>query len=62
MQQNIFLFSESIIDNIRLGNEDISRQDAIAAAKEVHLHTFVQKMSEGYDTEVREDGSGLSEG
>ena len=60
--QNIFLFSESIIDNIRLGNEDISRQDAIAAAKEVHLDAFVQKMSEGYDTELREDGSGLSVG
>ena len=62
MQQNIFLFSDSIEENIRLGNRGITREQVIAAATEVHLDKFVRRMADGYDTRVQEGGSGLSVG
>ena len=62
VQQNIFLFSDSVEENIRLGNEDITREQVIAAATEVHLDKFVQRMSDGYNTRIQEGGSGLSVG
>ncbi len=62
VQQNIFLFSGTIEKNINLDNPEISKEDTIAAAKEVHLDGFVQKMPDGYATEVKEGGAGLSVG
>ena len=62
VQQNIFLFSGTIEKNINLDNPAISKADTIAAAKEVHLDSYVQKMPDGYQTEVREGGAGLSVG
>lgn len=60
--QDVFLFSGSIANNIRLGNKNISGEKIVWAAKEVHADEFVQKLSEGYESEVRERGSGLSVG
>jgi ATP-binding cassette subfamily B protein len=62
VQQNIFLFSDSIEENIRLGNRGITREQVVAAATEVHLDKFVRRMADGYDTRVQEGGSGLSVG
>ena len=62
VQQNIFLFSGTIEKNITLNNPEISKEDAIAAAKEVHLDRYVQRMPNGYATEIREGGAGLSVG
>ncbi len=62
VQQNIFLFSDSVEENIRLGNKDITREQIIAAATEVHVDKFVQRMSDGYNTRIQEGGSGLSVG
>ena len=62
VQQNIFLFSGTIEKNIHLDNPEISKEDTIAAAKEVHLDSYVQRMPNGYETEVREGGAGLSVG
>jgi ATP-binding cassette subfamily B protein len=62
VQQNIFLFSGTIEKNINLNNPEISKEDAIAAAKEVHLDRYVQRMPDGYATEIREGGAGLSVG
>ena len=62
VQQNIFLFSGTIEKNINLDNPEISKEDTIAAAKEVHLDSYVQRMPDGYETEVREGGAGLSVG
>jgi ATP-binding cassette subfamily B protein len=62
VQQNIFLFSGSIDNNLRLGADDITPNQAITAAKEVRLDPFVQKMPDGYATEVKEGGSALSVG
>ena len=62
VQQNIFLFSDTIEENIRLGNNGITREQVTAAATEVHLDKFVSRMSDGYDTRLQEGGSGLSVG
>ena len=62
VQQNIFLFSDSVEENIRLGNSGITREQVIRAATEVHVDSFVQRMSDGYDTRIQEGGSGLSVG
>ena len=62
VQQNIFLFSDSVERNISLGNPSISSEQVARAAKNVHLDRFVQKMPEVYGTEIKEDGGGLSVG
>jgi len=62
IQQDIFLFSGKIEDNIHLKHPQISTQKAIASAKEVHMDHFVSKMTDTYQTEVKEGGSGLSVG
>jgi len=60
--QDVFLFSGSIADNIRLGNKTIDDEKILWAAKEVHADEFVQKLPEAYQSEVRERGAGLSVG
>ena len=62
VQQNIFLFSDSIKRNISLGDSSISSERVVRAAEDVHLDRFVQKMPDVYDTEIKEDGGGLSVG
>lgn len=62
VQQNIFLFSDSIERNISLGNPSISAEQVRRAARDVHLDRFVQKMPTIYGTEIKEDGGGLSVG
>lgn len=60
--QDVFLFSGSIANNIRLGNRNITDEKLVWAAKEVHADEFVQKIPEAYESLVRERGSGLSVG
>jgi ABC-type multidrug transport system fused ATPase/permease subunit len=60
--QDVFLFSGSIENNIRLGNKQIDRERVEWAAREVHADEFVQKIEGGYESEVRERGAGLSVG
>lgn len=60
--QDVFLFSGSIENNIRLGNKDIDRERIEWAAREVHADEFIQKIDGGYTSEVRERGAGLSVG
>ena len=62
VQQNIFLFSDSIERNISLGNSSISSEQVKRAAQDVNLDRFVQKMPEGYNTQIKEGGGGLSVG
>ena len=62
VQQNIFLFSDSIERNITLGDPSISAEQVKRASEDVHLDRFVQKMPEVYGTEIKEDGAGLSVG
>ncbi len=60
--QDVFLFSGSIADNIRLGNKAIDDEKIVWAAKEVHADEFVRKLPETYNAPVRERGAGLSVG
>jgi ABC-type multidrug transport system, ATPase and permease components len=60
--QDVFLFSGTIEDNIRLGNKNITDERTVWAAKEVHADEFIQKLENGYRTEIKERGGGLSVG
>ena len=60
--QDVFLFSGSIENNIRLGNEEISPDRVEWAAKEVRADEFIHRLERGYLSEVRERGAGLSVG
>lgn len=62
MMQDSFIFSGSIMDNIRYGNKTVSDEDVIRAAKTVCAHNFIMEMENGYDTQVNERGSRLSQG
>lgn len=60
--QDVFLFAESILNNITLNNPEISREDVVAAAKEIGVHNFIESLPGGYDYNVKERGSMLSSG
>lgn len=62
MLQDSFIFSGSIMDNIRYGRLDATDEEVIAAAKTVCAHEFISQMEEGYYTQVNERGSRLSQG
>lgn len=62
MMQDSFIFSGTIMDNIRYGNMEASDEDVIRAAKTVCAHDFIMEMENGYMTEVNERGSRLSAG
>jgi len=60
--QDTFLFSGSIMENVRYGRLEASDEEVIAAAKAVGAHDFVTALPEGYETEVGEEGVNLSVG
>ena len=62
MMQESFIFSGTIVDNIRYGRLDATDEEVIEAAKAVHAHDFIMEMEKGYQTEVNERGSSLSTG
>jgi len=60
--QDNFLFSGTVMDNIKYGKPDASDEAVIEVTKTVGAHEFIMKLPEGYNTEVREGGSRLSVG
>jgi len=62
VQQEPFLFSGSIIDNVRLFRSDIARAEAEAACRLVGAEEWISRLKHGYDTVLSERGSGLSTG
>ena len=60
--QDLFLFSDTIHNNITLGDESISRERVVNAAKAVGAHHFISKLPDGYDYSIGERGSVLSVG
>jgi ABC-type multidrug transport system fused ATPase/permease subunit len=60
--QEPFLFSGSILENIRYGNLNADKEQIIAAAQAANAHGFIEKLPQGYDTEVGERGKLLSQG
>lgn len=62
VQQDVFLFTGTIRDNIMCGNPDASEEEMIDAAKKARIHDFVMTLPEGYDTYIGERGVKLSGG
>ena len=62
VQQDVFLFAASILENIRYGNPDATDDECIAAAKLANADHFIRMLPDGYNTVLKGDGSGLSQG
>ncbi|HAY53352.1 MAG TPA: multidrug ABC transporter ATP-binding protein, partial [Lactobacillus sp.] len=62
MLQDTFIFSGTILDNIRYGKLDATEEEVIAAAKVVRADDFIRHLKNGYNTELQERGSTLSAG
>ena len=60
--QDTWLKAGTIRDNIKMGREDATEDEVIAAAKATHAHSFIKRLPEGYDTVITEDGGSLSQG
>jgi len=60
--QDVFLFADTIYNNITLNNAEISRETVIAAAKKIGVHDFIMSLPDGYDFDVKERGVMLSSG
>ena len=62
MLQDSFIFSGTLMDNIRYGRLDATDEEVIEAAKRVHADELIRRLPNGYMTEIRERGSNLSQG
>lgn len=60
--QDTFLFSTSVMENIRFGRPEATDEEVIAAAELAHADSFIKRLPEGYETVLGERGSGLSQG
>ncbi|WP_276978331.1 ABC transporter ATP-binding protein [Flavobacterium filum] len=60
--QDVFLFADTILNNITLDNPSISREDVITAAQKIGVHDFIMSLPNGYDYNVKERGVMLSSG
>lgn len=62
VQQEVYLFSGTVMDNILYGDQNATREDAVEAAKKAGAHEFIMELKDGYDTYVGERGVKLSGG
>lgn len=60
--QDSWLFSSTIMENLRYGNENATEDEVIAAAKAAYAHSFIRRMPNGYNTVISEGGGNLSQG
>jgi ATP-binding cassette subfamily B protein len=60
--QDVFLFSGSVMDNIKLNNKHITNEEVIATAKLLGAHDFISRLPDGYNQNVQERGASLSVG
>ncbi len=60
--QDVYLFNDTLLNNIRIGKTDASMEEVTAAAKQACCHDFIMKLPQGYETMVGEGGSTLSGG
>ena len=60
--QDVTLFNNTVMENIRIGKKDATDEEVIQAAKLAHCDEFIKKLSKGYDTVIGENGSELSGG
>jgi ATP-binding cassette subfamily B protein len=62
VSQDVFLFNDTILNNITLGDNNISLESVVAASKEIGAHDFIERLPGGYEYNVRERGGMLSVG
>lgn len=62
VQQDVYLFAGTVMDNILYGKPDASREEVIEAAKNANAHNFIMELPEGYDTDIGQRGVKLSGG
>ncbi len=60
--QDTWLFSGTIKENIAYGRKDATDEEIITACKQAHVHHFIETLSDGYDTILKEDASNISQG
>lgn len=60
--QNVVLFNNTVMENIRVGRKDATDAEVVAAAKAARCHEFIEKLPDGYQTVIGENGSTLSGG
>lgn len=60
--QDVFLFADTILNNITLQHPDITEAEVVAAAKEIGVHKFIESLPDGYHYNVKERGTMLSSG
>lgn len=60
--QDVYLFNDTLYNNIRIGRPDATREEVMAAAASARCHDFIMKLPKGYETVVGEGGSSLSGG
>jgi len=60
--QDVFLFQQTVLDNIKIGNSSAGREDVIAAAKAAQCHEFIERLPNGYDTVIGTNNIHLSGG
>ena len=60
--QDTWLKSGTVRENISMGKPDATEEEIITAAKAAHAHNFIMQLSDGYNTEIAEDGGNLSQG
>jgi len=60
--QEVYLFNDSIANNIRFGGKDATDEEVINAAKAAHCHEFIERLPDGYETVIGEGGATLSGG
>ena len=62
VQQDVYLFVGTVMDNIRYGNPEASREEVVEAAKNANAHEFIMNLPNGYDTDIGQRGVKLSGG
>ena len=60
--QDTWVFSGTIFDNIAYGKENATMDEVVAAAKAAHIHSFIMRLPQGYQTVISEDGGNISKG
>ena len=60
--QNVYLFGDTVENNVKFGREQASHEDVVEACKKARCHDFIMKLPNGYDTVLTEGGSSLSGG
>jgi ATP-binding cassette subfamily B protein len=62
VQQEAFLFTDTVMNNLKYAREGATDEEAIAAAKKANAHDFIMELPQGYDTSLTERGANLSQG